>query len=242
MENRDNGLGTDHDGNVYVSWFYGSVIRVFRQSVSAFGQPGHSAGEFMCPGGLWIDSYNRLFVADSGNGRVQQGSFSAHPARGLPGHRRAGLSRGTVTRAGSLRRRVDCERLAIRASRARPDVATARCLRGHIFRHRRRVDQSTEYTGLSPRVAGNPIACDRGKVHRMDGNREAVSIPSHDCNSRRRRADANRRILVHPRPRSALKRAGSRVILFGNAGCRAAFDSGQRCPGRWGRKGLASCF
>ena len=74
MTNRENGLGTDRDGNVYVSSFHSSVIRVFRtngQQVSAFGQPGHSAGEFVCPRGLWIDASNRLYVADSGNGRVQ---------------------------------------------------------------------------------------------------------------------------------------------------------------------------
>jgi DNA-binding beta-propeller fold protein YncE len=72
--NRENGLGTDRDGNVYVSSFHSSTIRVFRhdgQVLSAFGQPGHSAGEFACPGGLWIDSDNRLYVADSGNGRIQ---------------------------------------------------------------------------------------------------------------------------------------------------------------------------
>jgi len=72
--NRENGLGTDGTGNVYVSSFHSSMIRVFRhdgQPLSVFGQPGHSAGEFLSPGGLWIDSSNRLYVADSGNGRVQ---------------------------------------------------------------------------------------------------------------------------------------------------------------------------
>jgi hypothetical protein len=50
------------------------MIGVFRhdgQVLAAFGQHGHSAGEFVCPHGLWIDSGNRLYVADSGNGRVQ---------------------------------------------------------------------------------------------------------------------------------------------------------------------------
>jgi DNA-binding beta-propeller fold protein YncE len=72
--NRENGLGTDRNGNVYVSSFHSSVIRVFRmdgKQLSSFGQPGHSAGEFVCPRGLWIDRDNRLYVADSGNGRVQ---------------------------------------------------------------------------------------------------------------------------------------------------------------------------
>ena len=72
--NRENGLGTDRDGNVYVSSFHSSMVRVFLddgQLLSVFGRPGHSAGEFVCPAGLWIDSGNRLYVADSGNGRVQ---------------------------------------------------------------------------------------------------------------------------------------------------------------------------
>ena len=72
--NRENGMGTDRDSNVYVSSFHSSMIRVFRhdgQPLSVFGRPGHSAGEFVCPRGLWIDRDNRLYVADSGNGRVQ---------------------------------------------------------------------------------------------------------------------------------------------------------------------------
>jgi DNA-binding beta-propeller fold protein YncE len=72
--NRENGLGIDRNGNVYVSSFHTSMVRVFRhdgQLLSVFGRPGHSAGEFVCPVGLWVDSANRLYVADSGNGRVQ---------------------------------------------------------------------------------------------------------------------------------------------------------------------------
>lgn len=72
--NRENGLGSDRNGNVYVSSFHSSMVRVFRddgQLLSGFGRPGHSAGEFVCPAGLWIDSGNRLYVTDSGNGRVQ---------------------------------------------------------------------------------------------------------------------------------------------------------------------------
>ena len=39
--------------------------------LASFGQNGKRAGEFAGPEGLWIDSTNRLYVADSGNGRVQ---------------------------------------------------------------------------------------------------------------------------------------------------------------------------
>ena len=72
--NRENGLGADQQGNVYVSFFNRSVIRVYSQDghpLAEFGQPGPRAGEFAGPDGLWIDSANRLYVADSGNGRVQ---------------------------------------------------------------------------------------------------------------------------------------------------------------------------
>jgi DNA-binding beta-propeller fold protein YncE len=74
LVNREDGLGTDQEGNVYVSSFNGSLIRVYSYDgrfLSCFGQPGRGAGEFAFPGGLWIDSSDRLYVADSGNGRVQ---------------------------------------------------------------------------------------------------------------------------------------------------------------------------
>jgi len=72
--NRDNGLAADHEGNIYVSSFHSSTIRVFSpdgRPLSTVGQPGQTVGQFICPEGLWIDSANRLYVADSGNGRVQ---------------------------------------------------------------------------------------------------------------------------------------------------------------------------
>ena len=81
MVNRESGLSTDRAGNVYVSSFHSSLIRVFSHDgrlLSAFGQPGHGVGEFSGPGGLWIDSADRLYVADSGNGRVQL--FQLQPA------------------------------------------------------------------------------------------------------------------------------------------------------------------
>src|SRR5271169_3194772 len=72
--NRENGLGADQQGNVYISSFHGSVIRVFSPDglpLASIGQLGHRAGEFANPNGLWIDPANRLYVADSGNGRIQ---------------------------------------------------------------------------------------------------------------------------------------------------------------------------
>ena len=73
LEEQD-GLGSDQQGNVYVTSFSGSLVRVFRQdgdAIASFGQVGRRVGEFAGPAGVWIDSANRLYVADSGNGRVQ---------------------------------------------------------------------------------------------------------------------------------------------------------------------------
>jgi len=74
MPNGENGLGTDQEGNVYVSWANNGRIWVYTgdgRFLCSFGEFGTRVGEFASPGGLWIDSANRLYVADSGNGRVQ---------------------------------------------------------------------------------------------------------------------------------------------------------------------------
>ena len=71
---RDNGLSADQDSHVYVSLFNNSLLAVYNpngQLVSVFGQSGTQAGQFEAPAGLWIDTDNRLYVADSGNGRIQ---------------------------------------------------------------------------------------------------------------------------------------------------------------------------
>lgn len=71
---RGNGLGSDQQGNIYVSLSSFSLIRVYSPDghlLASFGQFGRKVGEFTGPGGLWIDAANRLYVADSGNGRVQ---------------------------------------------------------------------------------------------------------------------------------------------------------------------------
>ncbi len=71
---RDNGVAADAEGNVYVSYCRGAVVRVFSREgalVAAFGASGPRAGQFAGPAGLWISQRGRLYVADSGNGRVQ---------------------------------------------------------------------------------------------------------------------------------------------------------------------------
>ncbi len=71
---RDNGVAADQEGNVYVSFSSGATVRVYTQEgalKAVFGQDGNRAGQFAGPQGLWITERDRLYVADSGNGRVQ---------------------------------------------------------------------------------------------------------------------------------------------------------------------------
>ncbi len=78
---RENRLEADEQGNVYVSLSRSSMIHVYSQEgyfLASFGQPGRRVGEFSEPKGLWIDSADLLYVADSGNGRVQLFQLHAH--------------------------------------------------------------------------------------------------------------------------------------------------------------------
>ncbi len=71
---REDGLGLDNEGNVYVSDVGTSEVRMYNAEgrlVASFGQAGSRMGEFSAPRGLWIDASNRLYVADTENARVQ---------------------------------------------------------------------------------------------------------------------------------------------------------------------------
>jgi DNA-binding beta-propeller fold protein YncE len=73
-QDRENGLSADADGNVYIASHRNSMVRVYNAGghlLASFGQSGTRVGEFAAPEGLWVDTANRLYVADSGNGRVQ---------------------------------------------------------------------------------------------------------------------------------------------------------------------------
>jgi DNA-binding beta-propeller fold protein YncE len=68
------GLAVDLDGNVYLSNIRNSEVRKYDSQgrpLAVVGQQGDRQGQFHSPGGLWIDSSNRLFVADTLNRRVQ---------------------------------------------------------------------------------------------------------------------------------------------------------------------------
>lgn len=68
------GLGVDLAGNIYVSSTRDSRVGIYARDGSllgSFGRSGMGIGEFNAPAGLWVDGTNRLYVADTNNGRVQ---------------------------------------------------------------------------------------------------------------------------------------------------------------------------
>ena len=76
----DDGLAVDNEKNIYVSDVQLNVITVFShdgQLLYKSGRSGTKAGEFHEPSGMWIESNNRLYVADTKNKRVQQFQIEA---------------------------------------------------------------------------------------------------------------------------------------------------------------------
>jgi sugar lactone lactonase YvrE len=68
------GLAVDLDGNIYLSNIRNSEVRKYDprgKPIAVLGQQGGRQGQFNEPAGLWIDSSNRLYVADTLNRRVQ---------------------------------------------------------------------------------------------------------------------------------------------------------------------------
>jgi len=75
---QETGLGVDSFGDIYVSFASASLVRVYNHDavlLSSFGYGGIRIGEFNFPTGLWLDSTNRIYVADTGNVRVQVFQF-----------------------------------------------------------------------------------------------------------------------------------------------------------------------
>lgn len=68
------GLAIDSKGDLYISDEVEGKVRVYNQEgklLSAFGRPGSKTGEFSRPLGVWADVRDRIYVADSGNRRIQ---------------------------------------------------------------------------------------------------------------------------------------------------------------------------
>jgi DNA-binding beta-propeller fold protein YncE len=71
---RDHGLAVDREGNIYISYVARSIISMYKPDgmpMGTFGQSGIRSGEFLEPRGLWIEASDRVYVADTGNVRVQ---------------------------------------------------------------------------------------------------------------------------------------------------------------------------
>lgn len=70
---RPKGVAVDDEGNVYVVEGYYDHLLVYNgagEFLLGIGGTGAGTGKFFLPAGTWIDSHNRVFVADMFNGRV----------------------------------------------------------------------------------------------------------------------------------------------------------------------------
>ena len=84
---KETGLGVDRFGHIYVSFAGPAMVRVYNHDaalLSSFGYLGPRIGEFNAPTGLWLDSNNRIYVADTGNLRVQVFQISGPNAGSEP--------------------------------------------------------------------------------------------------------------------------------------------------------------
>jgi DNA-binding beta-propeller fold protein YncE len=78
----NDGLALDNEKNIYVSDVQLNVINVLNrdgQFLYKFGRSGAKPGEFNQPSGMWIESENRLYIADTKNSRVQLFQIEEQP-------------------------------------------------------------------------------------------------------------------------------------------------------------------
>ncbi len=71
---REMGLAIDSSSNIYVSNLLGSAVRIYHPNgrlVATVGHFGTDDAGFNTPSGVWIDSADRIYVADTNNNRVQ---------------------------------------------------------------------------------------------------------------------------------------------------------------------------
>ncbi len=89
---RIQGVAGDREGRVYVADAFQSFVWAFEPSGAQLGRVGsigEGPGELLGPGGIALDSNNRLLVASTGNGRVA--------AYGLDGFANPRAAHGTAT-------------------------------------------------------------------------------------------------------------------------------------------------
>ncbi len=73
--NRPTGVDFDSSGNYYISDGYGNA-RVHKFSpegklLFSWGEPGTGPGEFMLPHNVWVDKFDRVWIPDRENNRIQ---------------------------------------------------------------------------------------------------------------------------------------------------------------------------
>ena len=81
------------NGNLYVSEVGSNHVQIFSPAgafISAFGSPGSGAGQFSGPQGIAAAAEGVVWVADSGNGRVQRWVPGARGPRTTPAQRTPG--------------------------------------------------------------------------------------------------------------------------------------------------------
>jgi len=71
------GIATDRAGHVFISSRFNPEfgIKVYTSTgafLSQFGGPGRASGQFTSPGGIAVDARGDLYIADSGNHRIQK--------------------------------------------------------------------------------------------------------------------------------------------------------------------------
>jgi sugar lactone lactonase YvrE len=68
------GLSMDAFGRIYLSNVVPDRVTVYSPAgkvLGVFGHTGYRAEEFKTPSGLWVDTEDRVYVADTDNSRVQ---------------------------------------------------------------------------------------------------------------------------------------------------------------------------
>jgi DNA-binding beta-propeller fold protein YncE len=73
--NRPTGVGLSSTGDIYVTDGYGNArVHRFRSDgglVKSWGEPGTATGQFRLPHNVWLDRWDRVWVPDRENSRVQ---------------------------------------------------------------------------------------------------------------------------------------------------------------------------
>jgi sugar lactone lactonase YvrE len=68
------GLSIDALGRIYLSNLVPNKVAIFDlggRLICLFGHAGAGAEEFKEPSGMWIDSRDRIYIADTDNSRIQ---------------------------------------------------------------------------------------------------------------------------------------------------------------------------